>query len=83
MATIEQRIKKLERTSSVPGTILSRVWLDAELLPRFHLAFPRTEKLRERYLVWCLALGNVYAPKAMFYGMTILEALKRAEAALL
>jgi hypothetical protein len=85
MTKLEKRIDALEELacpgrSAMRDTQIVRVNMDNRLFEREGLD-PKKASGRESTLVWCLALGYWGYPKAFFHGITIGDAIKKAEEA--
>lgn len=75
---LEVEKKALPYKGAVAGTTISRVLLDHSLFEENDLDLEKASN-RGASLVWCLGLGTVMEPKALFYGHTIEEAVEKAE----
>lgn len=75
---MESRIARLEAAdgASVPGTTLSRCWLEASLFAEYDLGEP-PEGNGE--VVWGLWVGGLCEPKQFVYGRTMAEAVEKME----
>lgn len=61
---------------SIPGTDLQRVQVDRHLLELDGIKVPPG---KESMFVWSLGLGAAHEPKTFITGLTIIQAVKRAQ----
>lgn len=71
---IEAKLK--EHGVTIPGTAITRVLMDAKLCQEEDITVPAGKEYR---LVWSIGLGMMNMPKWFFVGITIEQALVRAE----
>jgi hypothetical protein len=66
---------------SLPGTTLTRIYLDVACLKRDKLKITPETLERGGVNGWCLGIGHIHLAKAFFYGLTIRECFLRARKA--
>lgn len=75
---LERRVGVLTGYPTIPGTSLQRLQVDRVILERDGMKVPPG---KESMFVWSLGLGAAHEPKMFITGLTIIQAIKRAQKA--
>lgn len=73
---LERRVGVLTGFPTTPGTSLQRIQVDRVILERDGIMVPPG---KESVFVWSLGLGAAHQPKTFVTGLTIIQAITRAQ----